>query len=72
LKAPGSGILEFEVEPLGPERTRVSVTAYWHPQGALGLVYWAVLVPFHLFIFAGMTEAIARRAESLAAPDGAG
>jgi len=65
LKAPGAGILEFEVEPVGAGHTRVAVTAYWHPQGVWGLLYWAILVPFHLFIFKGMTRAIARRAEAL-------
>jgi len=65
LKAPGAGVLEFEIEPTTPERasTRVTVTAYWHPQGIWGLLYWAVMVPFHLIIFKGMTRAIARRAE---------
>jgi len=65
LKAPGAGIIEFEIEPLRADGTRVTVTAYWHPQGVWGLLYWAVLVPFHLFIFKGMTRAIARRAEAL-------
>ena len=63
MKAPGSGILEFEVDPLPDGRTRLTETAYWHPQGVWGLLYWAVLVPFHLFIFRGMTRAMARRAE---------
>jgi uncharacterized protein YbjT (DUF2867 family) len=65
LKAPGAGILEFSVEPSGAGRTRIAVTAFWHPQGVWGLLYWAVLVPFHLFIFKGMTRAIARRAEAV-------
>jgi uncharacterized protein YbjT (DUF2867 family) len=63
LKAPGAGILEFELEPLPDGGTRLTETAYWHPQGIWGLLYWAVLVPFHLFIFKGMTRAIVRRAE---------
>jgi uncharacterized protein YbjT (DUF2867 family)/uncharacterized protein YndB with AHSA1/START domain len=63
LKAPGAGILEFELEPLPGGGTRLTETAYWHPQGIWGLLYWAVLVPFHLFIFKGMTRAIVRRAE---------
>jgi uncharacterized protein YbjT (DUF2867 family) len=63
LKAPGSGILEFELEPLPQGGTRLTETAYWHPQGVWGLLYWAVLVPFHLFIFRGMTRAMVRRAE---------
>ena len=67
LKAPGAGILEFSIDPLGPGPTRIDVTAYWHPLGVWGLLYWAALVPFHLFIFKGMTRAIARRAETLEA-----
>jgi uncharacterized protein YbjT (DUF2867 family) len=64
LKAPGSGILEFELEPLPEGGTRLTETAYWHPQGVWGLLYWAVLVPFHLFIFKGMTRAMVRKAEA--------
>jgi uncharacterized protein YbjT (DUF2867 family) len=64
LKAPGSGVLEFEIEPLEDGRTRLTETAYWHPQGIWGLAYWWVLVPAHLFIFRGMTAAMARRAEA--------
>jgi hypothetical protein len=64
MKAPGAGILEFEIEPLGDGTTRLTETAYWHPKGVWGLLYWAVLVPFHLFIFKGMTRAMARRAEA--------
>ena len=64
LRAPGSGILEFEIEPLPQGSQRLTVTAYWHPQGVWGLLYWAVLVPFHLFIFKGMTRAMVRRAEA--------
>ncbi len=66
LKAPGAGILEFELEPLPDGGTRLTETAYWHPQGIWGLLYWAVLVPFHLFIFKGMTRAMVRRAEGRA------
>lgn len=66
MKAPGAGILEFEIEPEG-EGTRVTATAYWHPRGALGLLYWYPLAPFHGLIFNRMTDAIARRAESGAA-----
>jgi uncharacterized protein YbjT (DUF2867 family) len=64
MRAPGSGILEFELEPLeGGARTRVTATAYWHPEGAWGLAYWYALAPAHLFIFRDLTRAIARRAE---------
>jgi uncharacterized protein YbjT (DUF2867 family) len=64
MRAPGSGVLEFEIESLPDGGSRLAVTAYWHPRGFWGLLYWAVLVPFHLFIFKGMTRAIVRLAEA--------
>jgi uncharacterized protein YbjT (DUF2867 family) len=76
MKAPGAGVLEFVVQPpnaasdttatdgAAPSTamTRVSATAYWHPAGVWGLVYWYALVPAHAFIFKGLTRAILRRA----------
>jgi uncharacterized protein YbjT (DUF2867 family) len=63
MRAPGTGILEFELEPLAGGGTRLTETAYWHPAGFPGLLYWYSLVPFHLFIFKGMTRAVVRLAE---------
>jgi uncharacterized protein YbjT (DUF2867 family) len=65
LKAPGNGVLEFEIEPIDAGHSRLTVTAYWHPAGIWGLLYWWALVPAHLFIFKGMTREIARRAEAI-------
>ncbi len=65
MKAPGNGVMEIEIEPLAEREARVTVTAYWHPAGIWGLLYWYAFVPAHLFIFKGMTRAIARRAESM-------
>jgi len=64
MRAPGSGVLEFELIPQG-ERNVLSATLYWHPAGVWGLLYWHALAPLHNFILAGMTSAIARRAERL-------
>jgi uncharacterized protein YbjT (DUF2867 family) len=65
LKAPGSGVLEYEIEPAGDGAQRISVTAYWHPRGIWGLLYWLAFAPAHAWLFAGMTREIARRAEAL-------
>lgn len=65
MKAPGSGILEFELTPDPRGGTVLTETAYWHPRGIWGLLYWYALVPFHVFIFRIMTRAIAQRAERL-------
>ncbi len=63
MKAPGAGVLEFEISPEADGRTRITVTAYWHPAGVWGLLYWYALAPSHRFIFKGLTRAIATRAE---------
>ena len=65
MRAPGAGVLEFDILPLDDGRTRVTATAYWHPAGVLGLIYWYSLEPTHRIIFDGMTHEIARRAEAL-------
>ncbi|AGA33722.1 Putative nucleoside-diphosphate-sugar epimerase [Thioalkalivibrio nitratireducens DSM 14787] len=69
MRAPGSGVLEFELVPEW-SGTRIRATAYWHPAGVWGLLYWYALVPAHRFIFAGMTRAIARRSERQPRQDG--
>jgi hypothetical protein len=61
MKAPGAGVLEFELKAEGHIQ-RVSATAYFHPAGLWGLIYWYFLAPFHWLIFRGLTRAIAARA----------
>lgn len=66
MRAPGAGVLEFSLTPVDGG-CAIKATAYWHPAGAPGLLYWYSLVPAHAFMFSGMTRSIARRAERLAA-----
>lgn len=63
MKAPGSGVLEFSIEDEGEAR-QVVVSAYWHPAGVWGLLYWYSTLPFHAFLFRGTVREIARRAAS--------
>ena len=63
MRAPGAGVLEFEISPIAKERTQVTATAYWHPAGVWGLLYWFSLEPAHRVIFDGLTREICRRAE---------
>ncbi len=63
MRAPGGGVLEFEVKAT-ETGSRVRMTAYWHPAGIWGLMYWYALLPAHLFLFNGTTNEIARRAEA--------
>ncbi len=60
---PGSGGLEFDLAPAGPNRTRLTATMHWHPAGFIGLLYWYQLGPPHALMLEGMVERICRRAE---------
>ncbi|HQW51387.1 MAG TPA: SDR family oxidoreductase, partial [Tepidiformaceae bacterium] len=66
MKLPGSAVLEFEVMPEGPDRSRLATTARFHPNGVWGLLYWYALVPAHGFIFRRMPRNMARAAEWVA------
>ena len=62
MKLPGAGVMEFEILPVhAGHETRI--TAYFHPAGVWGLLYWYPLAPYHQLLFRGMTREIARRAE---------
>ena len=67
MKLPGAAALEFEVTPQGERSSQVSVTATFHPAGAVGLAYWRALTPVHAVLFPGLAQAIARRAGQAAA-----
>jgi uncharacterized protein YbjT (DUF2867 family) len=71
LRAPGSGVLEFEVQPVDATRTQLSIVAYWHPQGVWGLLYWYAMVPAHGVLFARMTRNMLAAARRDDADDGA-
>jgi hypothetical protein len=62
MKAPGAGVLEFEIEEMAPGERRIGITAYWHPAGIWGLAYWWSMFPAHLVLFSALTKAIADRA----------
>ena len=62
MKAPGQGVLEFLIVPLG-DCARVTATAFWNPEGVAGQLYWAAMKPAHLVLFKRLTGEISRRAE---------
>ncbi|MCJ2377450.1 SDR family oxidoreductase [Vibrio sp. ZSDZ34] len=61
MKGPGLGRLEFTITDKGDYR-EINITAWWHPEGFRGLLYWFAMMPAHLFIFRGMVRAICRKA----------
>jgi len=65
MRVPGRAWLELSVEPRG-DGSRYRQRAVFFPKGLSGRLYWAVLIPFHHFIFQGMAERITAEAEQLA------
>ena len=63
IRAPGTGILEFTIADAGDNR-ELSMTAYWHPAGIWGLMYWYAMLPFHALLFRGTVREIVARASS--------
>lgn len=61
MKLPGRAWLEFEVTPDG-RGSLIRQRAVFEPKGILGLLYWYAVWPLHQMVFAGMLNAIARRA----------
>jgi uncharacterized protein YbjT (DUF2867 family) len=62
MKLPGRAWLEFQVKPI-PGGSEIHQTAIFDPLGLWGLAYWYALFPAHAWIFGGMLQTIARRAE---------
>ncbi len=62
MKGPGLGRLEFTIKDLGHKR-QLNVTAWWHPKGFRGLLYWFTFMPAHMFIFKGMVRAIVSKSK---------
>lgn len=69
MRAPGAGVLEFELEPREGAGTRLTTTVYWHPAGVWGLLYWYSLEPAHRVLLKGLPREICRRAEAAARRD---
>ena len=64
MKLPGRAWLEFEV--IGKENSStIKQTAIFEPIGFFGKIYWYALYPLHQLIFAGMLQAIAKKALAL-------
>ncbi|NLE78508.1 MAG: SDR family oxidoreductase, partial [Rhodococcus sp.] len=62
MRTPGGAWLEWRLESLDTDRTRLHQRATFFPKGLAGRVYWYSLMPFHGIIFADMLENIAGKA----------
>jgi uncharacterized protein YbjT (DUF2867 family) len=65
LKAPGLGWMEWRIHPQPEGDVFLSQIAYFAPKGAIGFLYWYLLLPVHRLVFAGLIKALARRAAEM-------
>ena len=65
VHGPGRAWLDLQVEDGDDGATLFRQTAYFHPRGLLGRLYWWSVIPFHGIVFGGMQRNIARAAEHL-------
>ncbi len=63
MKLPGNAWLQFEAREAPDNTTHLEQTAAYDPRGLAGLLYWYALYPFHAWIFRGLINSIAGRAE---------
>jgi hypothetical protein len=64
MRAPGSGLQEFNIRERGDRRV-IELCAYWHPAGLWGLLYWYAHLPLYSPLVNSAVAEIARRAEAL-------
>lgn len=67
MRAPGRGVLEFVIDPVG-NGSRLTACAWWDPDGIAGRLYWIAMKPPHLILFDRLTAEIGRRAEASGTP----
>lgn len=63
MRLPGRAWLNFTVEQISPDRTRIVQTAEFDPLGLWGLAYWYSVWPLHQFVFVGLLRNICQAAE---------
>ena len=64
MKLPGRGWLDYEVCPGANGGSTIRQTAEFDPAGLFGLFYWYSVWPLHQFVFAGMLNGVAKRAQA--------
>jgi len=68
MRVPGDAELDFQIEPLGENRCRLTQTARFRPKGLGGILYWYSVVPLHHIVFRTMVRGARKEAEEAMKP----
>jgi len=60
MKLSGRAWMEFTIDQ-EESKNRLSLKAYYQPQGLFGIIYWYLAMPFHHFVFNDLIEQIEKR-----------
>ena len=63
MKLPGEAWLQFNVENIDENKSKLTQTAFFEPRGLWGLLYWYSIYPLHGIIFGGMIRSIKKASE---------
>ena len=63
MRLPGVAWLEFKLEPLLNNRTKLILKAIYHPYGLAGILYWKGISFFHFIVFSQMINNIKKTSE---------
>jgi hypothetical protein len=63
MRMPGKAWLEFKVEKISDQKSKLTQTAIFYPKGLAGHSYWWLIAPFHVFVFPGMIKNIKKVVE---------
>jgi uncharacterized protein YbjT (DUF2867 family) len=62
MRLPGVAVLDFRIEPVAGDKSKLYQKALFQPRGLLGLMYWWAVFPFHHLVFRKMLEGLANDA----------
>jgi uncharacterized protein YbjT (DUF2867 family) len=60
MKMPGKAWLEFRIEKINENKSKLTQRAIFYPKGLAGHAYWWSIIPFHGLVFPGMCKNIAK------------
>jgi uncharacterized protein YbjT (DUF2867 family) len=64
MKLPGRAWLQFKVEPLPNNQSRLTQTAFFAPKGVFGFLYWYSIYPIHGWVFSSLIKKLSENAEA--------
>ncbi len=68
MKLPGEAELDFQIGEQVTGKTKIVMTARFHPRGLFGLAYWYMVLPLHGLVFPVMLRGIKKNVQATGIP----